>query len=227
MRSICPLSVLLVTLLGVAHAAAFTSTAPSFLGDLKSKLPPGMRLQGGGWGDLDIHGRFTKLRASLNEMGHSHSPDKGAKIAGKWKKVSEQGQEDAMLQIGLNVVFRRAAALLSRLEIRVSPKKMDIITKGPVLISITESYDFDGTASKHARRDKRFGKHTGKILQANDHKVMLDLKWNDPHGGEQIDTFEIIDGGKLLHKSEIKVNENAVTKAPGKWTTYQSVYVRE
>lgn len=100
-------------------------------------------LRGGGWwnpgqpGGITIGGGLTKLRdtmaAKMKDGG-----GKGKLLEGKWRKESEVGQDKAMKQLGLNMVFRRAAGLLSKLEIRASPD-LEIITKGAVVVSIKAS----------------------------------------------------------------------------------------
>jgi len=89
-------------------------------------------------------------------------------LEGNWKKVSEEGQDKAMLQLGLNVVFRKAAKLLSKLEIKASPE-LEIVTRGAMIVSIKERYDYSGKECKNSRRDQnagRFGKHTGKVRRS-------------------------------------------------------------
>lgn len=53
---------------------------------------------------------FLKLRATVS--GSSAEEAKASKLVGNWKKVKEVGQDKAMLQLGLNYVFRKAAILL-------------------------------------------------------------------------------------------------------------------
>lgn len=106
-----------------------------------------LRGGGGGWlssfgdGSSGLAGGLSKLRASLDSMAESiqgGGAGKAKLLEGKWKKVSEVGQEEAMQQLALNIVFRKAAAVLSRLEIRASPT-FEFITKGAAVISIKAS----------------------------------------------------------------------------------------
>jgi hypothetical protein len=111
-----------------------------------AKSFPLSSLRGGGWwnpgqpGGLTIGGGLTKLRASLDSMSAKMKDGggKGKLLEGKWRKESEKGQDLAMQQLGLNMVFRKAAGLLSKLEIRASPE-LEIITKGAVVVSIKAS----------------------------------------------------------------------------------------
>jgi hypothetical protein len=48
-----------------------------------------------------------------------------------------------MLKLGLALPFRKAAGLLTRLELRANDK-FEIVTKGALVVQITEKYEFDG-----------------------------------------------------------------------------------
>lgn len=81
--------------------------------------------------------------------------------------------------------------LHSNVRIRSSGDALEITTKGAVVVSIKETYKYNGEVSQCSRRDKRWGKHKGKIVSASDSKVVLDIKWDDPHGGVLKETFEV------------------------------------
>mmetsp|Transcript_27249 Transcript_27249/g.55638 ORF Transcript_27249/g.55638 Transcript_27249/m.55638 type:complete len:248 (+) Transcript_27249:33-776(+) len=175
-----------------------------------------------------VRNKFSQLKASVDFIKEGEKAPKASRLSGKWTKVKEVNQDEAMLKLGLNVVFRKAAILLSRIQINATPTNMDIITKGPLIVSIKESYNFDGTWATHGRRDKRWGKSRGKIVTASESKVELDITWDDPHGGVLKETFEVDPSGdELTHTSVIKVNEDATdNNKPGEWYTYYSVYRR-
>uniref|UniRef100_A0A7S1DL55 Uncharacterized protein n=1 Tax=Hemiselmis andersenii TaxID=464988 RepID=A0A7S1DL55_HEMAN len=181
-------------------------------------LCPSLRLNGGGM----LSTGLTKLQAAVGGGGGG----KAQLLEGKWRKESEVGQDEAMQQLGLNLVFRKAANLLSKLEIRTSPN-LQIITKGALIVQIKEKYEYDGSPAKNARRDKRWGSHNGKVVSVSDRKVVLDIRWGEPHGGQLLETFEVDKKGRLVQTSEIKVNEDARNKKPGTWFTYKSVFRRE
>ena len=65
-------------------------------------------------------------------------------------------------------------------------------------------------------------------LMAPAWQVMLDVTWDDPHGGHLTETFEVDkSGNKMTQTSEILVNEDATTgKKPTETYTYYSVYKR-
>ena len=65
-------------------------------------------------------------------------------------------------------------------------------------------------------------------MQASESKVVLDVTWADPHGGQLTETFEVDAAGKrMTQTSEILVNEDATTGTkPTKTYTYFSVYER-
>jgi hypothetical protein len=173
---------------------------------------------------------FAGLRAMCTGSdSESATSGKASRLAGTWTKVDTVGQEQAMLMLGLNVVFRKAAILLSKVVISAEPSTFEVITKGAVVVSIKERYGFDGSVSACSRRDKRWGKHKGKIVSASESKVVLDITWDDPHGGHLTETFEVDKtGNKMTQTSEILVNEDATTgKKPAKTYTYYSVYERK
>mmetsp|Transcript_48313 Transcript_48313/g.100945 ORF Transcript_48313/g.100945 Transcript_48313/m.100945 type:complete len:105 (+) Transcript_48313:509-823(+) len=104
---------------------------------------------------------------------------------------------------------------------------MEVITKGALVVSIRERYDFSGAVSLCSRRDKRRGSHRGKICSASEERVVLEVQWDDPHGGELIETFEVDETDRLVHTSNIRVNRDATTGLPGQPYTYYSIYARE
>lgn len=222
-----------------AGAEVRRAPAPAFV----VGVAPISRLRGGGlpqfWVNRDElkaapdrwKAGFAKLRA-MCEGGGGASTDsealKGCRLTGKWTKVETVGQEKAMLMLGLNVVFRKAAILLSTVKIKSDKTAFEVTTKGAVVVSIKERYGFDGSVAACSRRDKRWGKHKGRIVKASEDKVVLDITWDDPHGGQLTETFEVDKSGdKMTQTSEIFVNEDATTgKKPTQSYTYYSVYKR-
>lgn len=51
-----------------------------------------------------------KVKASVETGLSSDGP--ASRLRGSWNKIEEVGQDQAMLQLGLNVIFRKAAKLL-------------------------------------------------------------------------------------------------------------------
>ena len=150
---------------------------PAFAG-----VAPVSRLRGGGfpqfWVNKDelqaapekFKAGFARLRAMCEGAGGGSASSgmlKGGRLAGTWSKVETVGQEKAMLMLGLNVVFRKAAILLSTVRIKSDETTFEVTTKGAVVVSIKERYGFDGSVSACSRRDKRWGKHAGKIVEAS------------------------------------------------------------
>jgi len=129
--------------------------------------------------------------------------------------------------MSLNWVFRQAAGLLVNLELSVDKETVRIVTQGGLVIYITEKYGFDGAEYECSRRDNRSGKHVGKIIEATPSKFVLRITWDEPHGGEMYETFELIEGDKLKQTTRIKVNNDATTGKPGEWYTYYSVFSRQ
>ena len=230
-------AVWMAAMVNMAAAACGTQQAvPAFVG-----LAPVARLRGGGlpnfWANREElqavperwKAGFAKLRAMCDGGASAdEASSKGSRLTGKWAKVETVGQEKAMLMLGLNVVFRKAAILLSTVKIKSDATTFEVTTKGAVVVSIKERYGFDGSVSACSRRDKRWGKHKGKIVKAGEDKVVLDITWDDPHGGHLTETFEVDKSGdKMTQTSEILVNEDATTgKKPTQTYTYFSVYKR-
>ncbi len=52
---------------------------------------------------------------------------------------------------------------------------MEIITKGALIVSIRERYDFNGSVSLCARRDKRSGQHRGKVCHISSLMIIVYL----------------------------------------------------
>ena len=121
---------------------------------------------------------FARLRAMCDgsDGEHAGAAGKASKLAGTWTKVDTVGQDQAMLMLGLNVVFRKAAILLSKVVIKAEPTTFEVTTKGAMVVSIKERYGFDGAVSACSRRDKRWGKHKGKIVSASERKVCAWLR---------------------------------------------------
>mmetsp|Transcript_96219 Transcript_96219/g.140652 ORF Transcript_96219/g.140652 Transcript_96219/m.140652 type:complete len:242 (+) Transcript_96219:1-726(+) len=216
----------------LARTVAFAGLAPGPLSSLG--------LRGGGiqfWTNQNEikaaperwKGGLAKLRAMCaGTTVDVAAVGKASNLAGKWSKVDTVGQEKAMLMLGLPYVFRKGANLLSTVLLTTDSTAFNINTKGALVVSIKESYAYDGAVSACSRRDKRWGKHQGKIVQATNDKVVLDVTWADPHGGHLTETFEVDKTGKeMTHTSKILVNEDATTgKKPTESYTYYSVYKR-
>lgn len=65
------------------------------------------------------------------------------------------------------------------------------ISFGRFRCAFQETYNYDGTPAQFARRDKRWGKHTGRVTSATESRVEVAVKWDEPHGGEQSEIFEV------------------------------------
>jgi hypothetical protein len=192
---------------------------------------PLTRLRGGGMPQFWVNQKTTDAKilvACAGEVDAASGPGKASLLTGKWSKVETVGQEKAMLMLGLNYVFRKAAILLSTVVINTDKEAFTVTTKGALVVSIKERYPFSGVVSECSRRDKRWGKHKGKIVKADDRKVVLDVTWDDPHGGHLTETFEVDkSGNQMTQTSEILVNKDATTdKKPETIYTYYSVYKR-
>eukprot|EP00286_Rhodomonas_abbreviata_P011739 CAMPEP_0181320470 /NCGR_PEP_ID=MMETSP1101-20121128/18141_1 /TAXON_ID=46948 /ORGANISM="Rhodomonas abbreviata, Strain Caron Lab Isolate" /LENGTH=262 /DNA_ID=CAMNT_0023428177 /DNA_START=32 /DNA_END=818 /DNA_ORIENTATION=- len=148
----------------------------------------------------------------------------GSVLAGKWRKVEEVGLDHFLCQMGLSWVFRKAATLLTYMDISADDSAVKIVTQGGYVISITE---FDGSPRECSRRDNRSGKHIGKVVEATAKKVVLNIIWDDPYGGEMFETFEVLEDGKMKQTTKVKVNTDSTTGKPGEWYTCYSVFNRE
>lgn len=73
---------------------------------------------------------------------------------------------------------------------------------------------------EHSRRDKRGGKHLGRVVRTQDGPC-IEVTWDDPYGGECKDTFVLSDDGTTL----TQVTEMRI-RGSGRETRYSTVYRR-
>uniref|UniRef100_A0A7S0MMI9 Uncharacterized protein n=1 Tax=Cryptomonas curvata TaxID=233186 RepID=A0A7S0MMI9_9CRYP len=70
---------------------------------------------------------LLSLRSSMPVLGETASSKVlASKLSGKWKKIEEVGQDKAMIQLGLNIIFRKAAGLL-RFLLTTSPSEGNVV----------------------------------------------------------------------------------------------------
>jgi hypothetical protein len=93
----------------MSHAFVFDKPSfpsmPLFTAGLKSDFS--LKLRGGGLFPSIFNSKISqKLKASMDGFSSvgKKTTGKGSKLAGKWTKVKEVGQEDAMLQVFLHRV---------------------------------------------------------------------------------------------------------------------------
>ena len=135
----------------LARTVAFAGVAPGPLSSLG--------LRGGGiqfWTNQNEikaaperwKGGLAKLRAMCaGTTVDVAAVGKASNLAGKWSKVDTVGQEKAMLMLGLPYVFRKGANLLSTVLLTTDSTAFNINTKGALVVSIKESYAYDGAVS--------------------------------------------------------------------------------
>jgi hypothetical protein len=109
MISPCRLLCTLLALANMSHAFVFDKPSfpsmPLFTAGLKSDFS--LKLRGGGLFPSIFNSKISqKLKASMDGFSSvgKKTTGKGSKLAGKWTKVKEVGQEDAMLQVFLHRV---------------------------------------------------------------------------------------------------------------------------
>ena len=74
--------------------------------------------------------------------------------------------EPAFAAIAMPWLYRKAAAFLDTIEIKILGCYLQIKIKAGGILDITESYQLDGANAKNDRRDKRAG-HLAGFLQTS------------------------------------------------------------
>eukprot|EP00191_Tetraselmis_sp_GSL018_P003269 CAMPEP_0177605450 /NCGR_PEP_ID=MMETSP0419_2-20121207/16705_1 /TAXON_ID=582737 /ORGANISM="Tetraselmis sp., Strain GSL018" /LENGTH=133 /DNA_ID=CAMNT_0019099595 /DNA_START=395 /DNA_END=792 /DNA_ORIENTATION=+ len=63
------------------------------------------------------------------------------------------------------------------------------------LMDVVEVYPKSGATVSHARRDKRWGRHWGRLVQTEAGPSIV-VEWGEPYAGRCSDTFELSSDGR-------------------------------
>ncbi|KAK9808804.1 hypothetical protein WJX72_004024 [[Myrmecia] bisecta] len=104
---------------------------------------------------------------------------------------------DACEAVALPWVLKKALAVLNTLEVEDSETHFKTVIKAGGLMDVVERYPWDGAEVQHSRRDKRKGHHQGKVVRTAE-GPSIQVRWENPYGGECADTFELSQDGRTL-----------------------------
>lgn len=168
-------------------------------------------------------------------------------LTGRWHKLKAESDDmrAACDAVELNAVLRMGVGLVNTLDIadeRVKGSEGYFATtlKAGGILDVRERYPWSGAKVEHSRRDKRRGKHSGRVSlveveeggdeqeegERNDGEKgkrlhpRISVTWSDPHGGECTDTFVLSRSGrKMTQLSELVVRGKEVVR-------YKTVFTR-
>lgn len=144
-------------------------------------------------------------------------------FTGIWKKdkAASDSMQEACDLIALPWVFRQAMTFLNTLQVEETEEHFTTIMKAGGIMDVTETYPWTGEKIALPRRDKRRGKHVGRVLRLEEGAVCIEAKWEHPYGGWCTETFILSNNMSTLEQiSEMKMDET------GKECTYRTVYKR-
>eukprot|EP00468_Gymnochlora_sp_CCMP2014_P000521 CAMPEP_0167743008 /NCGR_PEP_ID=MMETSP0110_2-20121227/1767_1 /TAXON_ID=629695 /ORGANISM="Gymnochlora sp., Strain CCMP2014" /LENGTH=106 /DNA_ID=CAMNT_0007627311 /DNA_START=322 /DNA_END=642 /DNA_ORIENTATION=- len=84
------------------------------------------------------------------------------------------------------------------------------------------SYPLNGDQITYPRRDGRPGFCRAKIKSRSNGTIVLDLDWDQPHGGRNLQTYRATEDGGLLIENKIILKENGRTGQEQTVTYYVS-----
>lgn len=161
------------------------------------------------------------LAAEANNWKYPNAPP--PTFTGVWKKdkAASDSMHEACELIALPWVFRQAMTFLNTLHVQDTDEGFTTIMKAGGIMDVMETYPWTGEKISLPRRDKRKGKHVGRVLRLEEGGVCIEAKWEQPYGGWCTETFILsTDGSKLEQISEMRMDGN------GKECKYRTVYRR-
>ena len=165
-------------------------------------------------------------------------------LTGRWKKVKAESDDmrAACDAVELNRILRAGVSLVNTLDLadeRLGPDAHFATTlKAGGVLDVRERYPWSGAAVEHSRRDKRRGRHSGRVslveVEAEGEgegakapeegpkrlHPRISVTWDDPLGGECTDTFVLSPcGRKLTQLSVLSVRGKEAVR-------YKTVFAR-
>jgi hypothetical protein len=151
--------------------------------------------------------------------------DNTATTTGVWRKDKSRctSMAAACELVALPFLLRKALPFLNRLEIVETDAEGRFVTilKAGGPLDVTEKYPWrqepGASPVLHARRDKRRGRHAGRVTRSADGGApRIEVEWSEPYGGVCSDTFHLEEGGAALRQE----TEMAVGGRKAAYTTY-------
>ena len=150
--------------------------------------------------------------------------------AGVWKKdrAASDSMQEACDFVALPWVLRQALGLLNVLQLEDNPDTFKTVLKAGGLMDVVEKYLWSGEEVEHSRRDKRRGKHYGRVHRGDDNdnsnsnQACIEVRWEAPYGGWCSDTFRLT-GGKGDTLEQVTV---MIMSETGERCKYRTVYHR-
>lgn len=169
-------------------------------------------------------------------------------LAGRWQKLKSDSDDmkAACEAVELNKILRMGVSLVNTLEIVDEREGADAhfatTLKAGGILDVKEKYPWSEAEVEHSRRDKRRGKHLGKVslveIAAEEEEAeseggerevatttkqlhpRISITWGDPRGGECTDTF-------VLSRSGRRLTQLSVLAVRGKEVVaYKTVFTR-
>ena len=192
----------------------------------------------------------TKL-AALSSRDPAPSPAAldldPASLTGRWHKLKSESDDmkRACDAVELNKILRMGVGLVNTLDI-VDERRQGTngeaahfatTLKAGGILDVRERYPWSGETVEHSRRDKRRGRHLGRVslvevegekgeeeeAPENEKRRLhprISVTWSDPHGGECTDTF-------VLSRCGRKMKQLSVLSVRGKEVVaYKTVFTR-
>lgn len=130
-------------------------------------------------------------------------------VTGTWVKdrSKSSSMDDACDAVELPFIYRKAIPFLNRLVLVDDEQHFRTVLKAGGLLDVEEEYPWTGDEVAHHRRDKRRGKHTGRVCRTDSGFPRIMVRWSDPYGGTCTDTFELVkgSGGMEMKQSTMMV----------------------
>mgnify|MGYP006936506870 CR=1 FL=1 len=161
-------------------------------------------------------------------------------LTGRWHKSKDESDDmrAACDAVELNKILRVGVALVNTLDVSDERRGPDAhfatTLKAGGILDVKERYPWSGAAVEHSRRDKRRGKHLGRVTliaaeeseneeeKGSEKRLhpQISVTWDDPHGGECTDTFVLSrDGHRMTQLSVLAVRGKEIVK-------YTTVFTR-
>lgn len=143
-------------------------------------------------------------------------------LTGVWRKDAEgsDSMDDACDMVALPWILRKALLVLNTLQLQETDDYFMTNLKAGGLMDVVEKYPWVGEEVAHPRRDKRRGQHLGRVVRTTE-GPSIEVRWDDPHGGECRDTFILSSNGHALEqRTEMRITQT------GRSTRYVTRYQR-
>jgi hypothetical protein len=165
----------------------------------------------------------TAIRSTndLADQASRHLLEDASTLTGTWRKDREASDPmtEACDMVALPWILRQALNVLEVLHVEETQEHFKTVMKAGGVLDVAEKYRWDGEAVEHSRRDKRRGKHVGRVRRTEDGHPCIEVSWDDPYGGVCCDEFQLSScGSKLVQVTNMTVGEKS--------TLYKTVYRR-